>query len=56
MLFVFQAVSVFVKSVDGFVIPSNEILIGMIYSIDVFIMLGLYYLYSNISNFKKEKV
>lgn len=56
MLFVFQAVSMFVKSVDGFVIPSNEILIGMIYSIDVFIMLGLYYLYSNISNFKKEKV
>ncbi len=55
MLFVFQFVSIFVKSIDGFIIPSDDVLVGMIYSIDVIIMLALYYFYSNIINDKKEK-
>ena len=55
MLFVFQFVSMFVKNIKGFIIPSDEVLVGMIYSIDVIIMLALYYFYSNMINERKEK-
>lgn len=55
MLFTFQYVSIFVKNIDGFIIPSDKVLVGMIYSIDVIIMLALYYFYSNIINQRKER-
>ena len=54
MLFAFQFVSVYVKNITDFVVMWDEVLVGMIYSIDVLIMLFLYYLYSNILNSKKE--
>lgn len=52
LLFAFQAISMFVKNL-GFQIldENNGILISFIYSIDVNIMLCLYYFYSNL----KEK-
>ena len=54
MLMVFQLVSMFVKNVQNIIIPSNDILVGMIYSIDVLLMLVIYYLYSNIITKRKE--
>ena len=54
-LFIFQAISIFVKNVQHFIIPSDEVLIGMIYSIDIILMLVLYYLYSNVKQLGKEK-
>ena len=55
MLFVFQFVSMYIKSIYDFVVMWDEVFLGMIYSIDVLIMLALYYLYSNIINIRKEK-
>lgn len=55
MLCVFQLVSMYIKNIYDFVVMWDEVLVGMIYSIDVLIMLSLYYLYSNILNSRKEK-
>ena len=53
LLVLFQAVSMFVRNLGFQVLnEADGILISFIYSIDVTIMLVLYYLYSNI---KKEK-
>lgn len=55
LLMIFQLASMFVKNVQHVVIPSGDVLVGMIYSIDVILMLFLYFLYSNILNKTKEK-
>ena len=54
MLMAFQLISMFVKNVQDVIIPSDDILVGMIYSIDVILMMFLYYLYSNILMKRKE--
>lgn len=52
LLFAFQAISMFVKNLGFQILDENKgILISFIYSIDVNIMLCLYYFYSNL----KEK-
>lgn len=48
MLFVFQAVSMFVKNVDFGVLTDKGLLVSVIYSIDVLIMILLYFGYSNV--------
>ena len=53
MLFAFQFISMYVKNIDIYVIGSGDVLIGMIFSIDVIIMIALYYLYSNVKKSKK---
>ena len=48
MLFVFQAVSMFVKNVDFGVLTYKGLLVSVIYSIDVLLMILLYFAYSNV--------
>lgn len=52
-LIVFQIVSMFLKEAAAIVIYEYA-LIGMLYGVDVIIMLILYYAYANIFNLKKE--
>lgn len=54
LLIVFQLVSMFIKNIGFGFIPTNGMLISLIYTIDVFIMLILYYLYANLLRIKKE--
>lgn len=54
LLFVFQAISMFVKNIKIDIVTDYGLLIGIIYSLDVLIMIVLYYLYSNILQ-RKEK-
>lgn len=54
MVLVFQFVSMYIKNITNFYILDDDVLVGMIYSIDVLIMLCLYYLYSNIIRLRKE--
>lgn len=53
LLIVFQLVSMFVKNLAIDIVTINGNLITFIYSIDITIMLILYYLYSNLSKLKK---
>lgn len=53
ILVVFQIVSMFVKNLSIGIVTQNGVLITTIYSIDVSIMICLYYFYSNIM--RKEK-
>ena len=55
MLLIFQVVSMFVKNVSLGFITNNGILISFIFSIDVNLMIILYYLYSNLIKKGKEK-
>ena len=56
LLFVFQAISMITKNLGfGFITITNSLVVGLIYSIDITIMLILYYLYSVLTNIKKEK-
>lgn len=55
LLFVFQAVSMFIKNIEIDIITEYGILTTMIYSIDVVLMILIYYLYSNTIINKKEK-
>lgn len=48
MLFVFQSVSMFVKNVDFGVLTDKGLLVSVIYSIDVLLMILLYFGYSNV--------
>ena len=48
MLFAFQAVSMFVKNVDFGVLTDKDLLVSVIYSIDVLLMILLYFAYSNV--------
>lgn len=47
LLFIFQAISMLVKNIDISIITNSSVLISLIYSLDVDIMIILYYLYSN---------
>lgn len=49
LLFAFQAVSMYVKNIN-FGVLGDSVLIGVIYSIDVLIMILLYFGYANILN------
>lgn len=51
LAFVFQLISMIVKNLSISYLPNHGILVGLIYSIDVYIMTVLYYLYF----IKKEK-
>lgn len=48
MLFIFQAISMFVKNIEFGVLTDKGLLVSVIYSIDVLLMILLYYCYSNI--------
>ena len=54
LLIAFQMVSLFVRNLSFMVVNENGFLIGMIYSIDVTIMIFLYYLYTNFKSKGKE--
>ena len=55
MLIVFQLASLFVKNIGVEIITNNGTLVTVIFGIDVFLMVLLYYLYSNIIKNKGEK-
>ena len=55
LLIIFQLISMFVKNISFGFVASNGMLISIIYSIDVIIMLVLYYLYANLLRLKKER-
>ena len=51
----FQVLSAFTKNLSISYLPDNNgTAIALIYSIDVYLMLGLYYLYTNLRRIKKE--
>lgn len=54
MLFIFQAISMFVKNIEFGVLTDKGVLVSIIYSIDVLLMILLYYGYSNIISKKGE--
>ena len=54
LLVAFQLVSLFVKNLQVGLITENGMLIGIIYGIDVFLMVVLYYFYSNISKERRN--
>ena len=57
LLFVFQAISMFIKNLGfGILSNTNGVLINLIFTIDVFLMIILYYLYSILIKYKKEKI
>ena len=55
LLLVFQMVSIFVKDIDYIIVTDYGLLTGIIYSLDVLLMIFIYYLYSNILAQRKEK-
>lgn len=55
LLLVFQMVSIFVKDIDYIIVTDYGLLTGIIYSLDVLLMIFLYYLYSNVLAQRKEK-
>lgn len=55
LLFVFQAISMFVKNIEFGILTYKGLLISMIYSIDVLLMVLLYYGYSNVIIMKGER-
>jgi len=46
-LLLFQLISMFVKNLEIVFVDTHTFLIGIIYSIDIYIMVFLYYLYRN---------
>lgn len=55
LLFSFQAVSMFTKNLGfGIITSTNGLVIGLIYSLDIIIMLILYFMYSILIKTKKE--
>ena len=55
LLLIFQMVSIFVKDIDYIIVTDYGLLIGIIYSLDVLLMIFIYYLYSNVLSQRKEK-
>lgn len=53
LLFVFQAISMLTKNLSFNIVTENDFLIGAIYSIDITLMIVLYYLHSNFSKRKE---
>ena len=54
LLIIFQVVSMFVKNINIGIVTNNGVLVSTIYSIDIALMILLYYFYSNII-LRKEK-
>ena len=54
LVVIFQVVSLFVKNIGIKVLTSESVLTMMIFSIDVFLMVILYYLYSNVKGGNKN--
>lgn len=55
LLIAFQSISVIIKNIDYAVLTNNGTLINSIFSIDVILMVILYFAYSNILKNKKDK-
>lgn len=55
LMIAFQMISLFIRNLAFNVVITNGFLIGMIYCIDVTIMIFLYYLYTNFILQRKEK-
>lgn len=55
ILFAFQSVSLLTRNLKFDFIDANSTLISLIFSVDVWIMCILYYLYSNLIKTKKER-
>jgi hypothetical protein len=55
LLLAFQMISLITKNIGLILVTDKGLLIGIIYSIDVTLMVILYYLYSNTIKQKKEK-
>lgn len=51
----FQVISAFTKNLSIGYLPHESMATSLIYIIDVYLMLGLYYLYMNLKRIKKEK-
>lgn len=54
LVVIFQVISMFVKNIGIKVLTSESVLTMMIFSIDVFLMVILYYLYSNLKGGNKN--
>ena len=55
LLIIFQIISLITKNLGAKIVLENGLLVGIIYSIDVSIMLFMYYLYSNQIKQKRRK-
>lgn len=55
LLLAFQMISIYVKNIDFIIVTDYGLLTGIIYSIDVLIMIIIYYLYSNILSRKENE-
>ena len=55
LLLVFQMASIYIKNIDYIIVTDYGLLIGIIYSLDVLLMIFIYYLYSNVLVNRKEK-
>ena len=54
LIVIFQMASIYVKNIDYIIVTDYGLLIGIIYSLDVLLMIFIYYLYSNILSKRKE--
>lgn len=54
LLIVFQLISMFIKNIDVGTTLGDSVLIGVVFSIDVLIMIILYYAFANVIKIKKE--
>ena len=55
LVLIFQLVSMYIKGIGFNVVTDKGLMVGLIYSLDVLIMIILYYLYSNILIKRKEE-
>lgn len=55
LLIAFQLISMFIRNLSFNVVSEDGLVIGIIYCIDITIMIFLYYLYSNFKLQRKEK-
>lgn len=55
LLIVFQFISLITKNLAISIVTTNGLLVGIIYSLDITIMIFLYYLYSNQIKIKRRK-
>lgn len=50
----FQMASIYIRNIDYIVVTDYGLLVGIIYSLDVLLMIFIYYLYSNVLSNRKE--
>lgn len=48
LIVLFQMASIYIKNIDYIIVTDYGLLVGIIYSLDVLLMIFIYYLYSNI--------